>query len=94
MQYGPRFLIVPWYVNSANDRDTHFITARQLVFLYELHGGYQYRIYSEGPGNDYTGMIELTPRRNGDYIPHRDRLIAEWVQNNCDQSQTTQESSK
>lgn len=64
----PRLVLVPGWVISRHDGDSHFITARQLAELYHVpfdkcvvwnpnQGGYRPTIAD----------VILTPRKDGDY---------------------------
>jgi hypothetical protein len=66
-----RYIIHPGYVVSANDGHLHYITAGQLVKLYQLPQNTPVVIISrQDPTWSYReepGDVHLYPRRDGDY---------------------------
>jgi hypothetical protein len=66
-----RYVIHPGYVRSANDGQLHYITAGQLIKLYQLPQNSRVLIIAHAyptPGfREEPGDVHLYPRRDGNY---------------------------
>lgn len=63
-----RYLLCPGWITSQNDGDRHYIGARKLAQLYgvSIHECITARIET-GMDANYTGLIQLHPRSDGNY---------------------------
>jgi hypothetical protein len=64
---GKLYVICPMEVRSKHDGQSHFITAYQLVDLYQLPQGSRWVVWEEHVRYP-AGAIYLYPRYSGDYI--------------------------
>lgn len=68
-----KYLLLPGYVGSRNDRDTHYISAAQLAFLYRVRPDTCYTLISKLHGlgaaarAELADLIVLEPKFDGDY---------------------------
>lgn len=66
-----RYLIHPGHVRSANDGQLHYVTADQLIKLYQLPQNSRVVIIAHADPtpsfNDLPGDVHLWPRRDGKY---------------------------
>lgn len=67
-----KFLVIGDYIISENDGDRHYISAKQLVRLYNLKKGeYELFDHDRNPRDISTsGKIILGPLRNGNYLEY------------------------
>ena len=66
-----KYVVYPGYVRSKYDGDRHYITAKQLIKLYEVNPLKCHIVDFNQPktyrGKDFRPYISLIPRYNGDY---------------------------
>lgn len=64
-----KYVVYPGFVQSRHDGDVHYITARQLMHLYGVRLSDCVVAQSDTDllGRDFTGLIPLRPRYDGDY---------------------------
>ena len=60
-----KYRLLPGLVRSANDKDIHHIPAARLAELYGVK--LSECLVGEPRSGDPTGLIELWPRRDGNY---------------------------
>lgn len=82
------WVLCPGHVKSKNDGQIHYITEKQLRFLYAMK--YLDYVLTE---EEYSSrqhvrpeevyVIRLYPRYKGDYIEHKNELLAEWEKENA-----------
>lgn len=68
-----KYIIYPGYVRSENDKEPHFISASQLIQLYNVNPN-ECMLHGRGGINvrginrkDLKNLISLYPRRDGNY---------------------------
>jgi hypothetical protein len=64
-----RYAVKPGMVPSANDRDWHYVGPIDLMRLYGVHPAECVIFYGDERdlGKSQGGLIELRPRRDGNY---------------------------
>jgi superfamily II DNA helicase RecQ len=78
-----KYIIYPEFIESKNDKETHFIDAKQLMSLYDVKEE-ECIIYNEE--NEQTVksyLIQLFPLKNGNYKECLKYLIEEYNKNMC-----------
>jgi len=88
-----KYIIYPGYIESINDKETHYIDAQKLMALYNVKENECHIIYDEtDTRNKYnsqclseSNLIQLFPLRNGNYKDCLKKLLEEnpHTCNNC-----------
>ena len=74
-----KYLLVPGYIRSASDGDTHYVSPVQLKNLYNVDM-HECLIYNERMmGKQPEGLIELRPSSIGNYTLPQDKEDNEAV---------------
>jgi len=82
-----KYIIYPGYVESKNDKEAHYITAHQLINLYQIKQS-ECIIYNEHSIilEENKNLIELFPLKNGNYKECLNKLLEKEQEmcNNCE----------
>jgi hypothetical protein len=73
-----QYAVFAGYVRSKYDGQWHWISCDELIRLYRVPPAECVRInghHGDERGRDFTALIELHPRRNGDYLEHLEYLL-------------------
>lgn len=73
-----RFVLKPGHINSVYDGETHWISAGQLIKLYQLHHN-EFILWDKHYRFQKSDIL-LTPLRDGNYLQHKEHLLDRFYQ--------------